>query len=170
MAPPSRWPSRSQTRSRRRPRSTTSSPYQASGIPLFSQQYAQGYKQGCDDGTKIYALNCKSIAPAQTDVAQQVSQIEALLNTNQIDCLSIEPATSDGLTAITNKAISMGVPVFTAGVTSNGNEFTNFTQIPDKEGKTAADTVVQWMKDNKLDLKVFAVSGGDPTQFWARAA
>lgn len=142
--------------------------YQASGIALFSQQYAQGYQQGCDEGTKIYPLNCKSIAPVQTDVATQVSQIQALLDSNQIDCLSIEPASSDGFTAITNTAMSKGIPVFTVGVTSNGNEFTNFTQIPEKEGKKAADTVIQWMKDTKKDLKVFAVSGGDPTQFWAQ--
>ncbi|MEJ7696738.1 MAG: hypothetical protein WKF78_09040 [Candidatus Limnocylindrales bacterium] len=53
-------------------------------------------------------------------------------------------------------------------MTSNGNEFTNFTQIPEKEGTQAAEIVLKWMKDNGKDLKVFAVSGGDPTAFWAQ--
>ena len=58
--------------------------------------------------------------------------------------------------------------MFTVGVDSNGNEFTNFTQIPHKEGLQAAGIVVDYMKANGLDFKNFAVSGGDPTQYWAQ--
>jgi ribose transport system substrate-binding protein len=101
-------------------------------------------------------------------VQQQIQQIQALANTNQIDCLSIEPTNSDGLTSITNQLMAKGIPVFTVGVTSNGNEFTNFTQIPLKEGATAANAVLAYMKANKKSFKTFAVSGGDPSQFWAQ--
>jgi ABC-type sugar transport system substrate-binding protein len=142
--------------------------YQASGIPLFSQQYQQGYKEGCAAGQKILKLNCSSIAPVQTDLNQQLSQIDAKLAAGAIDCISIEPATSDGFTAIANKMMSQGIPVFTVGVTSNGHEFTNFTQVPMKEGALAASVVLKWMKKTHRKLKVFAVSGGDTTQFWAQ--
>jgi ribose transport system substrate-binding protein len=142
--------------------------YQASGIPLFSQQYAQGYKEGCAAGQKILPMKCSSIAPVQTDLNQQLSQIQAKLAAGAIDCMSIEPATSDGFTAIANQLMDKGIPVFTVGVTSNGHEFTNFTQVPMKEGALAARTVLSWMKANGKKLKVFAVSGGDVTQFWAQ--
>jgi len=142
--------------------------YQASGIPLFSPQYAAGFDKGCAMGKEIYPLECASIAPVQTDANQQVSQIEAKLAAGDIDCISIEPTSSDSTTAITNKMMDAGIPVFTVGVTSNGHEFTNFTQVPLKEGGTAAGIVLDWMKKNGKDLKVFAVSGGDPTQFWAQ--
>ena len=143
--------------------------YQASGIPLFSPQYAAGYAMGCDMGNAIYPMNCTSIAPVQNDPNMQVSQIEALLATDSIDCIGIEPVSSDALTAITNRMMDAGIPVFTSGVTSNGHEFTNFTQIPDLEGRYAAETILQWMADTgKDDIRVFAVSGGDPTQFWAQ--
>jgi ribose transport system substrate-binding protein len=142
--------------------------YQASGIALFSQQYAQGYKRGCADGNKIYPMNCSAIAPVQTDPNQQVSQIETKLAAGQIDCISIEPATSDAMTAITNKMMAQGIPVFTVGVTSRGHEFTNFTQVPMKEGAKAAQVVLDWMKATGKKLKVFAVSGGDTSQFWAQ--
>ena len=102
------------------------------------------------------------------DPPQQIAQIKALADTDQIDCLSIEPADSDSMTSITNELIAKGIPVFTAGVTSNGNEFTNFTQVPDKEGRTAAQTVLDYMNANGLSFKTFAVSGGDPSQFWAQ--
>lgn len=143
--------------------------YQASGIPLFSPQYQLGFEMGCEMGNEIYPMECASIAPVQNDPNQQVSQIEAKLATGEIDCISIEPVSSDAMTAITNRMMDEGIPVFTAGVTSRGHEFTNFTQVPDKEGAYAAETVLKWIKDNgKDDIKVFAVSGGDPTQFWAQ--
>jgi ABC-type sugar transport system substrate-binding protein len=142
--------------------------YQASGIPLFSPQYAAGFDTGCKMGNAIYPMDCASIAPVQTDANQQVSQIEAKLAAGEIDCLSIEPSSSDSTTAIVNKVMDQGIPVFTAGVTSRGHEFTNFTQLPPLEGQTAAQIVLDWMKAEKKDLKVFAVSGGDPTQFWAQ--
>src|SRR5262249_44176267 len=119
---------------------------------------------------QILPMNYKSIAPSapQGDLNQQIAQIKALLDTDQIDCLSIEPQNSDGLTQITNEAMAKGIPVFTVGLTTNGNEFTNFTQIPDKEGHQAAQTVIDYMKANNLDFKTFAVSGGDTSQFWAQ--
>ena len=89
---------------------------------------------GCEMGKEIYPMECASIAPVQTDPNQQVSQIEAKLAAGEIDCICIEPVSSDATTAITNKLMDQGIPVFTAGVTSRGHEFTNFTQIPIKEG------------------------------------
>lgn len=143
--------------------------YQASGIPLFSQQYAAGFDIGCKMGQEILpGMTCASIAPVQTDPNEQVAQIEAKLAAGEIDCMAIEPSTSDSVTAITNRLMAEGIPVFTSGVTSRGHEFTNFTQVPLLEGQTAGQIVLDWMKANGKELKVFAVSGGDPTQFWAQ--
>jgi len=145
--------------------------YQSASIPLFSAQYKAGYDKTIVDAQATLPMNGQAIAPVSEsgiDVPAQIAQIEALLNTDQVDCLSIEPPDSNAFTAITNTAMSKGVPVFTVGVTSNGNEFTNFTQIPEKEGTQAAEIVLKWMKDNGKDLKVFAVSCGDPTAFWAQ--
>ncbi len=145
--------------------------YQSPSIPLFSAQYKAGYDKTIVDAQATLAMNGQAIAPVSDsgiDVTAQIAQIEALTNTDQIDCLSIEPPDSNAFTAITNTAMTKGIPVFTVGVTSNGNEFTNFTQVPEKEGTQAAQIVLQWAKDNNVTLKTFAVSGGDPTAFWAQ--
>jgi ribose transport system substrate-binding protein len=144
--------------------------YQSSAIQGFSQQYLAGYKATLPLANAIYPLKGKAIAPSvpQGDIPQQIAQIRALLDTGQLDCLSIEPTNSTGMTAITNEVMKRGIPVFTVGVTSNGNELTNFTQIPLKEGATAASTVISYMKAHNLHFKTFAVSGGDPSQFWAQ--
>jgi ABC-type sugar transport system substrate-binding protein len=145
---------------------------QSTAIQGFSQQYEAGFKATQDEAEQIYGadINSKLIGPAVPtgDLNQQISQIQALADTDQIDCLSIEPTNSDGLTQITNDLMSKGIPVFTVGVTTNGNEFTNFTQVPDKEGHTAAQAVLDYMNANGLQFDTFAVSGGDPTQFWAQ--
>jgi ribose transport system substrate-binding protein len=145
--------------------------YQSSGIQGFSQQYKAGFEATQDEAKEILpGMTFKAIAPSnpQNDIPQQIAQIQALLNTEQIDCLGLEPATADAFTQITNEIMAKGIPVFTVGVTTNGNELTNFTQVPDKEGRQAAATVVEYMKANNLDFKTFAVSGGDPSQFWAQ--
>lgn len=143
--------------------------YQASGMPLFSQQLAAGFKHGCEIAQAIYPMDCASIAPVQTDPNLQVSQIEVKLAAGQIDCISIHPTTSDSTATITNKLIAQGIPVFTVGVLSHGNQLSQFTQIPPKEGATAAATVLKWMQDTGTKLTTFAVSGGDPEQTWAQA-
>lgn len=146
--------------------------YQSPSIPLFSDQYKVGYETTLPQAQEILpTLKGTITAPVSEsgiDVNGQIAQIEALINTDSIDCLSIEPPTSDGFTAITNATLAKGIPVFTVGVTSNGNELTNFTQVPDLEGAQAANILLDWMKETGNDLKVFAVSGGDPTAFWAQ--
>ena len=144
--------------------------YGSTAIPLFSPQYKAGYERTLPEAKKILPMNGQAIAPASAvqDINEQIAQIDALFKANQIDCLSVQSTGTDAFTKITNDIMATGIPVFTVGVQSNGNEFTNFTQISDKEGRQAAGIVVDYMKKNNLDFKVFAVSGGDPTQNWAQ--
>jgi ABC-type sugar transport system, periplasmic component len=145
--------------------------YQSCVIQGFSQQYQSGYKYSVPAAAQIYPLNGKIICPgsSQPDVNTQLNQIQSLLSTNQIDCLSIEPPTSTSTAPIVQQALSKGIPVFTVGVSTFGNELTNFTQVPLKEGQTAADAVLSYMKANNLHFTSFAVAGGDPTQYWAQS-
>ena len=144
--------------------------YGSTAIPLFSPQYAAGYARTLPEAQKILPMNGQAIAPASAvqDVNEQIAQFDALFKADQIDCLSIQSTGTDAFTKIVNDIMATGIPVFTVGVESNGNEFSNFTQISNKEGHQAAGIIVDYMKANNLDFKVFAVSGGDPTQNWAQ--
>jgi ABC-type sugar transport system substrate-binding protein len=144
--------------------------YQSCSIQGFSQQYQQGYKYSLPAANSVYPVNGKIICPtsSQPDVNTQLNQIQSLLSTNQIDCLSIEPPTSTSTAPIVQQALSKGIPVFTVGLSTFGNELTNFTQVPLKEGNTAAATVLSYMKAHNLHFTTFAVAGGDPTQYWAQ--
>lgn len=144
--------------------------YGSTAIPLFSPQYKAGYERTLPEAQKILPMNGQAIAPSSAvqDINEQIAQIDALFKADQIDCLSVQSTGTDAFTKIVNDIMATGIPVFTVGVESNGNEFTNFTQISTKEGKQAAGIIVDYMKKNNLDFKTFAVSGGDPTQNWAQ--
>jgi ABC-type sugar transport system substrate-binding protein len=144
--------------------------YGSCSIQGFSTQYQQGYDASIPQANKIYPVTGKRLCPPQTqqDVNTQINQIQALLNTNQVDCLSIEPQSSTSMAALVAQTLKKGIPTFTVGLSTFGNELTNFTQVPEKEGMTAAATVVSYMKAHNLNFKTFAVSGGDPTQYWAQ--
>jgi ribose transport system substrate-binding protein len=137
--------------------------YGSSSIPLFSPQYAIGAQMGCEMAQEIYAMNCAAIAPVQADVNQQVAQVEAKVAAGEIDCIGLSPS-GDATTTLTNRLMDMGIPVFTVGTPSRAHEFTNFTQVPLKEGAQSAQAVLDWMAtNNRMDIKVFAVSTGSPT-------
>jgi len=144
--------------------------YGSTAIPLFSPQYLAGYNKTLPEAQKILPMNGTASAPSSAvqDMNEQIAMIDALWKADQIDCLSIQSTGTDVFTKIVNDIEATGIPVFTVGVESNGNELTNFTQISNKEGRQAAKIVVDWMKETGQDLKVFAVSGGDPTQNWAQ--
>jgi ABC-type sugar transport system substrate-binding protein len=144
--------------------------YGSTAIPLFSPQYKAGYERTLPEAQKILPMNGQAIAPSSAvqDINEQIAQIDALFKADQIDCLSVQSTGTDAFTKIVNDIMATGIPVFTVGVESNGNEFTNFTQISEKEGRQAAGIIVDYMKKNNLDFKNFAVSGGDPTQNWAQ--
>jgi len=144
--------------------------YGSKSIPLFSQQYLIGYDDTLPIANSILPMNGADVSPSTPgqDVSAQIARIEALLNTGQIDCLSVQPLDDVSMTDITNKAMAQGIPVFTVGVASNANEFSNFTQVSYEEGKQAAQIVIDWMAETGNNLKVFAVSGGDPSASWAK--
>jgi len=144
--------------------------YGSCSIQGFSEQYQKGYEASLPQANKIYPLKGTRLCPPQTqqDVNTQINQIQAKLNVNQVDCLSIEPQSSTSMAPLVEQVLKKGIPVFTVGLSTFGNELTNFTQVPFQEGQTAAATVVSYMKAHKLHFKTFATSGGDPTQYWAQ--
>jgi ribose transport system substrate-binding protein len=136
---------------------------------IFSAQEAAGYDKSLPDAQKIYPLNAKHVGPTTAyDANAQIAQIEALFNSNQVDCLSIMVNGADTFTNVTKKLQAAGVPVFTVGAPTHGNELQQFTQIPEKEGAQTAEILLQWAKDNNVDLKNFTMSSGNPAASWAQ--
>ena len=136
---------------------------------IFSAQMLAGYALTLPDAQKIYPLNPKVVAPATAyDSNAQIAQVEALFNSNQLDCLSYAVSGADQFTNETAKLQAAGVPVFTNGAPTNGNEIQQFTQIPEKEGAQTAQVVLDWAKKNNITLKFFTMTSGAPASTWAQ--
>jgi ABC-type sugar transport system substrate-binding protein len=142
--------------------------FEASGIPGFGEQFTAGFEFGCAEGEKIYPLNCEIVAPVQPNINQQISQVQSKLAAGQVDCLSIQPPTDTAVNALINEVSAAGIPVFAVGEENSANSLMNFTQHHETEGEVAAETVVEWMKENNKEFKVFAISSGLPTLGWAQ--
>jgi ABC-type sugar transport system substrate-binding protein len=118
--------------------------YGSTAIPLFSPQYAAGYERTLPEAQAILPMTGQAVAPSSAvqDINEQIAQIDALFKSDSIDCLSVQSTGTDAFTKIVNDIMATGIPVFTVGVESNGNELTNFTQISNKEGRQAAEIIV----------------------------
>ena len=92
--------------------------YGSCSIQGFSQQYQAGYDASVPPANKIYPIKGKRLCPPQTqqDVNTQINQIQALLNTDQVDCLSIEPQSSTSMAALVAQTLAKGIPVYTVGL------------------------------------------------------
>jgi ribose transport system substrate-binding protein len=136
---------------------------------IFSAQYLAGYERSLEPASAIYPLNPKIVSPSNAyDANQQIAQIEALINSSQVDCLSIAVNGADTFTNVTTKALEAGIPVFSVGAPTNGNELGQFTQIPEVEGVQTAEVVLDWAADNGVELKDFMMSSGAPASTWAQ--
>jgi ABC-type sugar transport system substrate-binding protein len=143
---------------------------QADGLPVISKIFRDSAKAAVPGANKIYPINFRYYAPPGNAYNEplQISQIQSQLGAGQVDCLAVVPTTSTGLNKLIDQILKKGIPVFTMGVPTSYHEFANYAQIPLKEGAFAATKLVEWMKANNKDFKVFAVTSALPPQVWAQ--
>ncbi|HVX31541.1 MAG TPA: substrate-binding domain-containing protein [Solirubrobacterales bacterium] len=142
--------------------------FEASGTPGFGEQFTAGFEYGCEQGEKIYPLHCEVVAPVQTNINEQISQVQAKVAANQVDCLSIQPPTETAVNALINEVSAKGIPVFAVGEENHANALMNFTQHHETEGEVAAETVIEFMEEEGKEFKNFALTSGLPTLGWAQ--
>ena len=108
-------------------------------------------------------------AQTQQDVTRRSTRSRRSLNTNQVDCLSIEPQSSTSMAALVAPADGQGHPGLHRRALVDLRQRVHELHAGARAGRhTAAATVVSYMKAHNLHFKTFAVSGGDPTQYWAQ--
>ncbi|MFG1780470.1 sugar ABC transporter substrate-binding protein [Micromonospora sp. NPDC049051] len=142
--------------------------YQSTSVALLSYQLKSGYDASLPLANEMLPLKGKALAPsAATDTPAQIAQVQALLDTNQIDCLSIQQADLNAMNQIRDQALAKGIPVFMVNVESNGAEISQFRQDRTKEGVGAANTLIEWIKETGTAPKKIALSSGEPSAAWS---
>jgi simple sugar transport system substrate-binding protein len=132
------------------------------------------YKLGLDRGAKAdskngFKINARLIGPVTTDPAQQIAQIEAVLNGNAVDCLAIQPVSEQGFVKIFNKAFAAGVPVFAVNTDSpHSQRFAYYGLNEFLGGQQVGRAFVKWVNKSHTKVKKIALLTGDPAASWAQ--
>jgi ABC-type sugar transport system substrate-binding protein len=142
------------------------------GQPVFSAAIQSGFNDGVAQAAKTfgYPLKARMIGPVGGGNQKQISQIQTLLNSNQIDVLAFNAAQPGPFIDILNQAMAAGVPVWgTGGDSPQSHRIGFFALNEEAAGKQAGQLAGQWAKQHNLPVKKAAVFTGDPSGPWAQS-
>jgi ABC-type sugar transport system substrate-binding protein len=143
-----------------------------SGQPVFSAAIQSGFNDGVAQAAKTfgYPLKAKMIGPVGGGNQKQISQIQTLLNSNQIDVLVFNAAQPGPFIDILNQVMAAGVPVWGTGGDSPQSHRIGFFALNEEDaGKQAGQLAGQWAKQHNLSVSKAAVFTGDPSGPWAQS-
>jgi ABC-type sugar transport system substrate-binding protein len=143
---------------------------EGTGIPIFGAAMKAGFDRGVKKDSARHPIRGKVIGPINTDVPRQVSEINSLLNANQIDCLAFEAHEPGPYIDVINKAMAQGVPVFGVNADSpNSRRIAFYALDEESAGAVAGRITGQLIKRQKLPVKKAALLTGSPEGPWAQA-
>ena len=143
---------------------------QETSSPIAPADYKLGLDRGAAaDSRGGVKINARLIGPVTTDPAQQIAQIEALLNGKAVDCLGIQPVSEQGFVKTFDKAFSQGVPVFAVNTDSpHSDRFAYYGLNEFQGGQQVGRAFVAWAKKSPKPIKKIALLTGDPAASWAQ--
>lgn len=142
---------------------------EGTGIPIFGPAMKAGFDRGIRKDSARHPMSGRVIGPINTDVPTQVSQINSLLDANQIDCLSFEAHVPGPYVGVINKAMSMGVPVFGVNADSPQSHRIAFYALNERQAGTVAGRITGLLiKRQHLKVSSAALLTGSPEGPWAQ--
>ncbi len=142
---------------------------EGTGIPIFGAAMKAGFDRGVKQDSRRHAIHGRVIGPINTDVPRQVSEINSLLDANQIDCLSFEAHEPGPYIDVVNKAMRQGVPVFGVNADSPQSHRIGFYALNEQAAGTVAGKITGILiKRNHLKISKAALLTGSPEGPWAQ--
>ena len=142
---------------------------QGTAIPISGPEHTLGTAEACAKNKARLPIVCRVAGPPLTNNAAQISELETLLASGQVDCLGIQAAGTDQFVPLINKFIAAGVPVFGFGSDNPSSErFAFFSQNEYDAGYANGVATAQAVKTNNLPIKEIAMGSGQPSGTWAQ--
>ena len=144
---------------------------QGTGIPVFGRQQQIGVDRACEEGTAAgLSLECRMVGPASTDTAAQLAELEALMNSDQVDCLVAQTGEPKAFVNTVNQYVDKGIPVFGEnGDISDSKRFAFYALDEFAASKANAELTAKVMEAQGITPNLVAVGSGLPTGPWAIA-
>jgi ribose transport system substrate-binding protein len=144
---------------------------QGTGIPVFGRQQQIGVDRACAAAQEAgINVDCRMVGPASTDTAAQLAEMEALLNSKQVDCLVVQTGEPKAFVNIVNQYVENGIPVFGEnGDVADSKRFAFFALNEFEASKANAELTAAVMAEEGITPTAVAVGSGLPTGPWAIA-
>ncbi|MCY7419020.1 MAG: substrate-binding domain-containing protein [Chloroflexi bacterium] len=142
---------------------------QGTAIPVFGAEQALGTARGCTNNTTGLAATCSLKGPATTDQIAQLTELQAMLVADQVDCLGLQSPLPDAFLDIINQYVDAGIPVFTENTdVANSKRFAFFALNEKDSGKANGITTANLVKAQSLPIDTIALGSGGPSGPWAQ--
>lgn len=142
---------------------------QGTGIPVFGRQQQIGVDRACAAAQAAGVnVECRMVGPASTDTAAQLVEMEALLNSNQVDCLVTQTGEPNAFVKTVNQYVDKGIPVFGEnGDIADSKRFAFFALNEFEAAKANGELTAAVMAEQGITPTAVAVGSGLPTGPWA---
>lgn len=138
-------------------------------IPVYGAQQLAGVERGCEANKARLNIECRLAGPAQSDMTAQLSELETLLASDQVDCLGLAALEPNAGVDIVNKYVEAGIPVFTESVDiPSSKRFAFFALQELAAGHAAGLETANLVKAQGLEINTIAMGSGSPTGQWAQ--
>jgi ABC-type sugar transport system substrate-binding protein len=140
----------------------------ATGIPRMAAEMRSGMQRACSE-QKGVKMECQLTGPVNTDIPKQLSQLETLLRSEQVDCLVLQPPLPGEFTNIINEYVNAGIPVYTFNIDVPNSHRFAFTALNEKQaGEVNGFTTATLVKQKGLHIDQIALGTSAPDEAWAR--
>jgi ribose transport system substrate-binding protein len=140
------------------------------GNPISGAQFRFGTERGCETAAKEgLKANCRLAGPVNPDPAQQINELETLLNSEQVDCLGVQAPLPNQFNAIINRFVDAGIPAVTVNNDAeNSKRFAFFALNEVQAGKFNGEATAKLVKEQGIAVKEIALGSGGPDEPWAQ--
>jgi ribose transport system substrate-binding protein len=143
---------------------------EGAGIPIQGAEMRIGMARGCKNANQLLPADCRTVGPVNPDLTKQLSELETLLNSGQVDCLALQPPLPNQFTGIINKYAAAGIPVYTLNIDApKADRFAFYALNEVQAGKINGEETARLVKARNIDVKEIAMGSGAPDQPWAQA-
>jgi ABC-type sugar transport system substrate-binding protein len=143
---------------------------EGTGIPIQGAEMRIGTKKGCETANKELSADCRMVGPVNPDTARQLSELETLLNSGQVDCLALQPPLPNQFTGVINKYADAGIPVFTLNIDApKAKRFAFYALNEVQAGTINGEATAKLIKAKNIQVNEIAMGSGAPDQPWAQA-
>jgi ABC-type sugar transport system substrate-binding protein len=142
----------------------------ATAIPRMGTEMRAGMERGCSNPANGIEAKCSLTGPVNTDANKQLSQLETLLHSDEVDCLVLQSPLPGQFVRVIDQFVDKGIPVFTFNIDVDKSRRFAFTALDEQQsGEVNGEATAKLVKEKNLKIDTVALGSSAPDEAWARS-